>query len=277
MTDTGGWRIPWASKIVAEKAMDSLATLVTMERNAGVGFLKTAPNASRDAGGAKGNVAHDAMEAMLAGQEVTIQTPWVDAGRRFIRDLEPEPEGMEVTLFCDTLMTAGTADFVGRLKRRPDLKRVLLDYKTSPSAYSEHFIQVAAYADTSEYSLDDNGTEHAFEPPDTRLIVLLGADANYSVLVVPKDPRLVRAFRAGLELVRLEDTPVTALPLNDETPWDEVSLQQWLEANPHRTLELAELCREAGVKETRRKYRTREDRKVILRMIKLLEMGESKP
>lgn len=274
VVDEGGWRIPWAALMTAQKAVESLETLGTMKPEEAIKWLKAAPFAKRDAGASKGTQAHEAMEAIMAGQQVLFDTPWIQAGQRFIRDLEPEPEAVEVTLFCDTLLTAGTADFIGRLKARPDLGRVMIDWKTSKTVYPDHLVQMAGYAMASEYSLDDDGTEHPFTPPDTCLIVLLGEDADYSVHVMPKDPRLLRAFKACLELVRFTDAAVATTELEEETPWNEVWLQQWLDAHPDRQLELATSCREAGIKELRKKYRTPEDTAQIIGLIRLTEMEE---
>lgn len=272
IADAGGWRIPWAALLTAEKAMDSLPTLQTMKREEGVKWLKAAPFTARDAGASRGTNAHEAMEAILAGQEVLFTTPWIDAGLRFVREYEPEPEALEVTLFCDTLLTAGTADFLGRLKRRPDLGRVMIDWKTSKDVYPDHCVQMAGYAMASEYALDDDGNEHPFNPPDTCLIVLLGADAQYSVHVMPKDVRYLRAFKACLELVRFTDSGLATTELALETSWDEVWLQQWLDAHPDRQLELANSCRQAGIRELRKAYRTPEDTTQIINLIRLIEM-----
>jgi hypothetical protein len=277
VADQGGWRIPWAALMTAEKAVESLATLQTMKPAEAVLWLKAEPFKRRNQGASKGTQAHEAMEAIMAGQPIQGDTPWIDAGLRFARDLQPEPEAVEVSLYCDTLLTAGTADFVGRLAKRPDLGRVLIDWKTSKDVYSDQLVQLAGYAMTSEYSLDDDGTEYPFTQPDTCLIVLLGADGLYSVHVMPKDPRLVRAFRACLELLRFTDAGVATTQLEEETPWDEVWLQQWLDSHPDRQLELATACREAGVKELRRQHRTPEDTAQIIALIKLLEMEEAAP
>lgn len=263
IADPGNWKIPWAALMTAQKAVESIATLQSMKPEEAVKWLKGAPYVKRDEGGRKGTEAHTAMEAIMAGQPVAADTPWIDAGRRFVADMAPEPEAMEISLYCDALLTAGTADFIGRLKARPDLGRVLLDWKTAKDVHVDMLLQVAAYGMTSEYSLDDAGTEHPFKPPDTMLIVLLGADGNYSSHIVPKDQRLVRAFRACLELVRFTDAGVAATVLEPETPLDEVVLQQWLEANPDKQLELATACQAQGV-EIRKQHRTAEDVHAIL-------------
>ena len=275
MADPGGWRIPWAAKVTAEKAVESLATLQTMKPDEAVDWLKKEPFKKRDAGGAKGTQAHEAMEAILAGQPVQADTPWIAAGRRFVEDYQPEPEAVERTLFCDSLLTAGTTDFEGRLVKRPDLRRVMIDWKTALDVHTDMLVQLAAYAMTSEYALDDNGNEEPFQQPDTCLIVLLGANGLYKVHQMPKEPRLVRAFKACLELVRFSDAGVAATPLHQETPWEEVWLQQWLEAHPDKQLELATACREAGVKELRKQYRSADDTAQIVGIIKLMEMEEA--
>lgn len=275
MADPGAWRIPWAAKVTAEKAVESLATLATMKPAEAVQWLKTEPFKRRDAGGAKGTQAHEAMEALLAGQSVTADTPWIEAGRRFIRDLGPEPEAVERTLFCDSLLTAGTADFEGRLSKRPDLKRVMIDWKTAADLHSDMLVQMAGYAMASEYALDDDGHEQAFTPPDTCLIVLLGADAEYQVHVMPKEPRLLRAFRACLELVRFSDAGLAVTKLEPEPPWGELWLQQWLDAHPDLQLGLATECRQRGI-EIRKKYRTTEDTEAIIELIKGIEEAMQK-
>lgn len=274
IADPGAWRIPWAALMTAQKAVESLPTLATMKPDEAVKWLKAAPFAKTREGGRKGTEAHEAMEAMLKGQPAGADTPWIEAGKRFLADLDPEPEALEQTLFSDTLLTAGTCDFRGRLRKRPDLRRVMIDWKTAKGVFADHLVQMAGYAMASEYALDDDGTEQPFEPPDTCLIVLLGADGKYSAQVMPKDERLLRAFRACLELVRFTDSGVATTELQEETPWDEVWLQQWLDAHPDRQLELADSCRKAGVKELRRQHRTPDDTAQIIGLIKLMEMTE---
>ena len=274
LADPGGWRIPWAALMTAEKAVESLPTLATMKPAEAVKWLKGAPFAKTKEGASKGTQAHEAMEAMLKGQPVTTDTPWIEAGRRFLADMDPEPEALEQTLFCDTLLTAGTCDFRGRLGKRPDLRRVMIDWKTSKGVFADHLVQMAGYAMASEYALDDDGTEQPFEAPDTCLIVLLGANGQYSAQVMPKDQRFLRAFKACLELMRFTDSGLATTELAQETSWDEVWLQQWLDAHPDRQLELADSCRKAGVKELRRQYRTPDDTAQIIGLIQLMEESE---
>jgi hypothetical protein len=273
--DEGGWRIPWAAKLTAERAVEQLPLWTEMATDADkIGYLKGAPWSSRDAGAAKGTAAHDYVEAVLRGEAPEPASGWQRAARRFIEDSRPEPALVEVTIYNEDHLFAGTADFVGRFKRMDMYGRVIVDWKTSKDLHLDQLVQVVgAYGLGAQYYLDDSDHEQEWQPPEGALIVLFGEDGSYRIEASPMDVRYRRAFLACLELARLNEAGPQTMPVTIDDNWDEVWLRQWLDKNPDRQLEIADSCRQAGI-EIRRHLRTSADTEAIIQIIKLLEMSE---
>ena len=268
--------IQWAAKVTAERAVERSETWLTMPADEAVKWLKSAPNQQRDAGGARGTEAHSYIEHLLGGGKIDAANGYEKAAAAFIRDFRPVSELVEQTIFNETHLFAGTFDWLGRLEAAPELKRCLLDWKTSRGVYAEHMVQlVGGYAMGAEYYLDESLQEIQWQPPDSAAVVLLKPNATYQVMQVPLDQRLSRVFRACLEVRKFEAAGIQTQSVEPETSWDQVWLEQWLEKHPERQLELADSCREAGI-EIRRRYRTSEDVKRILAMIALLDMEAPK-
>jgi len=267
--------INWAAKVTAERAVERSETWLTMPAAEAVAWLKSAPNQQRDAGGARGSDTHAFVEHVLAGAEVEPANGYEAAAKGFIRDFQPVTELLEQTVFNESHLFAGTLDWLGILKGAPELKRCIIDWKTSRGVYAEHMVQlVGGYAMGAEYYLDGAQVEQAWQPPDSAVVVLLGADASYQVQRVPMDERLRRVFRACLEIRKFEAAGLQTQPVEAEISWDEVWLQQWLEAHTHdEQLRLANVCRQQVPPiEIRRRYRTADDVTHIIGLIKLLEM-----
>lgn len=271
----GNWQIPWAARVVAEKAVERIETIRTMKADEAVSWLKREPYSQRDSGATRGTLTHEAMEAILAGQEPVTESGYTQAAKAFVRDLGPVIEAVELTLFNEDHLFAGTTDFVGRLEGLPKLGRTIIDWKTSKSVYAEHMVQlVGGYALGGQYWLDDDLQEQEWNKPDSALVVLFAADASYTLFLVPMDQRLHRVFRACLEIRRYEALDLEPQLLDAELDWNEVWLRQWLESHPDQQLELANACRQAGI-EIRRQHRTTDDTQHILSIIRLMEMEEN--
>jgi len=124
--------------------------------------------AKRDAAGDRGALVHEAIAALVAGNNLTVlpatndRTGLVSLGTereswtlynsdprvaKFIQGFvnwwescKPEPIAVEVFLAGDGY--AGTCDFQGRVDGEP----WLIDWKTSARVYASHHLQTAAYA-----------------------------------------------------------------------------------------------------------------------------------
>jgi hypothetical protein len=268
--------ISWAAKVTAERAVERSETWLTMPASEAVAYLKAAPNQQRDAGGARGTDTHGYIEHLLQGGKTEAANGYEQAAAAFVRDFQPTTELLEQTVFNETHLFAGTLDWLGTFEAAPELKRCIVDWKTSKGVYAEHMVQlVGGYAMGAEYYLDQSLQEIPWQPPDSAVVVLLQPDANYQVMQVPLDARLSTVFRACLVVRKFEASGIQAQRIDPETPWNQVWLEQWLEKHPDRQLELADACRQAGI-EIRRRYRTTEDVKRILAMISLLDMEAPK-
>jgi hypothetical protein len=140
--------------------------------------------AIKKAAGEKGSVVHKAIEMILSGQEVRIDTKVPDIAKSteqepvtreltyeelvcvqsFIdwrNEANPEVLATETNVFSDIHNYAGTVDFVCRIGGVP----YVIDFKTSKNVYRHHELQVSAYRvalENGENPLPEknpNGTE----------------------------------------------------------------------------------------------------------------------
>ena len=131
--------------------------------------------------------------------------PWIAGLRSFIADTGPIPEMMERPVYNEDKLHAGTPDYVGRLQAFPELGRVLLDWKTGKSLYTDMGVQVVGgYGLGGQYFLDRDNHEVEWRPPDSAALVHLTPKGTYRIVPIPMDKRFRRAFLAALEIRQWE-------------------------------------------------------------------------
>jgi hypothetical protein len=115
--------------------------------------------AIKQAAGNKGSKVHDAISAILRGEEVRIDSKFInketeqeedltleecDAILSFVNwrnEVKPESIAWDVTVFSSKYGYAGTIDYICRI----DGKVYIIDFKTSKQVWPEYELQVSAY------------------------------------------------------------------------------------------------------------------------------------
>jgi hypothetical protein len=109
----------------------------------------------------EGTNVHDAMEVLLAGNEVHWeddngkarynQTEWncIRKGHQFLKEYNPEVLWIEARLVSDKLKTGGTADLICKMGD----ENWLIDWKTSNNLSPQYMVQLAIYAKMIEEKL----------------------------------------------------------------------------------------------------------------------------
>jgi hypothetical protein len=139
----------WASKVVAEMAVDNLGEVVSIamrDREAAIDFLKRSPDRFTKKAADVGTEAHDLFERMAKGENLgrvhPDLKPFVDHFESFLTEFSPEFVFMEETVWSETHNYAGSFDAFATIEG----ERVWLDYKTTRSGVHEEVaIQLAAY------------------------------------------------------------------------------------------------------------------------------------
>jgi hypothetical protein len=187
--------VPWAAKLTAEEAVDTVDNWRTLERAAAVDLLKRAPDRTRDAAGDKGTVVHRIMELAARGErpdEVydAAVAGYVTAGLAFLDEWQPEFLWHEATVFHPEMGYAGTLDFIARL---PGLGLVIGDYKTSKGVYSEVAVQLASYRYAS-HAVDEHHQRLEVPHVDGAVVVHIKGDGTYEVRPVKADESAFETF-----------------------------------------------------------------------------------
>ena len=115
--------------------------------------------AIRQAAGDKGSKVHEAISAILRGEEVRIDSKFInpsteqpeeltleecDAIKSFVdwrNAVNPESIAWDVTIFSEQYGYAGTIDYICRI----DGKVYIVDFKTSSEVWPEYHLQISAY------------------------------------------------------------------------------------------------------------------------------------
>ena len=154
---------PWAARLTAELAVDSLDYIGAMaerDRQGAIDFLKNASRRYTQARSDVGSRAHDLFERILRGERVGRVHPDLEPYQRhfnqFIEAVNPELVRAEDVAWSDEYEYAGSFDAVLRVwldedgKPSPDRsgtpQLVMADWKTSARAYPEVALQMTAYA-----------------------------------------------------------------------------------------------------------------------------------
>ena len=251
----------WAANTVAEYAVLHNDVIAGLPADDAYQLLKNIPWQNRDRAAGRGSEVHQVIDNMVNGQDYDVEAsvePWIAAATTFVKEVRPEPELTETTVYNEKHLFAGSFDFLGRLKTFPELGRCLIDWKTSKGVYPDMGVQVVGgYALGADYALDADDGELPWQPPDSAAVVHL-TDKGYEIRPVPMDKAFYRAFLAALEIRKWEkDGPKLGDPLEvpvvckyppGEEPWDLVLLRERiaqlsLEQKLHCSLQL----REAGI------------------------------
>jgi hypothetical protein len=253
----------WYAKVTAEAAVYQRDVWMNMRGNEKqtpeeeqLQWLKQAPDRTRDSAAAFGTTVHAVIERLLKGETYEVEglsAAWVNSAERFVRELRPDVERLEASVYDERTLCAGTFDYLGRLAAAPELGRCLIDWKTSKNVYSDQAVQlVGGYLYGSQYILDDDGNEHEWQEPDNALIVHF-TDKRYVIYCVPKDRIYRRAFLGALEIRKWEeDGPTMAdcqlkldLPASEE---EKAVLRKRLFAlSADQQLRLSAQCVELGI------------------------------
>lgn len=133
----------WASKEVAQTAVDEIGTIVQMvlrDPSAAVDHLKKAPDRNTRKAADTGTAAHDLFERMAKGEPVgrvhPDLEPFVRHFDEFLTVAQPEYHFMEETVWSDKHSYAGSFDAFATIQG----ERVWLDNKTTRSGIHEEEI-----------------------------------------------------------------------------------------------------------------------------------------
>ena len=193
------WLVPWAAKMTAECAVDKEAAWKALQAadgdKAAIDYLKGARFRSSADKIERGTVVHSALEAFLAGKELTNEdveaqlverrvprelwhsTAAMVAGlMEFLVDHEPEVYWSEQTVYSRQHGYAGTPDLLCAINVGGTRVPAVVDVKTSPKIYTDTALQLVGYARADFVGLDD-GTEAELLPG--------GAPLEYGIVVRP--------------------------------------------------------------------------------------------
>lgn len=146
----------WAAKSVAEFAVEHKAAWETLSPTDAVKLLKGAPWTKRDDAADRGSAIHAAVEAYSTGAELPDglteeEFDCAVAVEAFLRRHVAKILAVELTVFSVTHGYAGTLDLWAL---GADGCQWIFDYKSSSGIYTDHAVQLAAYAN-AEYAVVD--------------------------------------------------------------------------------------------------------------------------
>lgn len=152
----------WERSRITRRAINNARDLPDMLRSEGVRaveqWLADAPDEARDAAADRGTAVHNAVEALLVGDEVpdmshkTVAPYWRSA-QKFLDEVQPEVLTCDGAPMIETAMYgaffAGSADAWLKI----DGEVLLCDWKTSSGVRSNYALQLAAYLNADEFSV----------------------------------------------------------------------------------------------------------------------------
>lgn len=174
----------WASKVVAETAVDKLGAVVDMvvkgDRSGAIDYLKRAPG--RDTSGAAdtGDEVHRLVERLASGEKIGRVHPDLDGFVRgykaFLKRYQPAFHHLEATVWSHRHSYAGSFDALATIHHEdlgPDPVTLIIDNKTTRSGvHAEVAIQLAAYAH-ADVVLHPDGREEPLPKIDGGAVVWL--------------------------------------------------------------------------------------------------------
>ena len=188
--------LPWAARVSAQATADALAGGALPEVAVTAGCK--APNAGRDAGGARGTDVHRTLHHLALGLPLptvgAAAEPYVASLLVWWGDHEPEPILAEATVLNRTHGYAGTMDAIWAVGGRT----LVVDAKTSAYRGPEEALQLAAYRYAEVICLPD-GTEETMPEVDGCAVLAIAAD-GCELIDVAGTWEAFAAYRAALIL-----------------------------------------------------------------------------
>ena len=241
-------------------------------------YLRGIHNTTKNTAADKGTDLHQVAEDALSGKPVSAKDqarPKVRGLLKFLREVKPQPELLESSVYSDRHKIAGTFDFRGRLAAVPEAGDSLVDWKAGKGVYPDFAIQLAGYGLVAEYRLADDGTEHQWQPPHSYFLAHI-LDDDYELHPVNVGEAERRAFLGCLEIRRWQKLEPIGQPLPHETPLNVEWVKAKIRALDHQSaLELSELFTEAGIP-TRPVLWTPEQEEAAVNLVRVYEMTQEK-
>ncbi|TQF41152.1 hypothetical protein UNPF46_08505 [Bradyrhizobium sp. UNPF46] len=179
-----------ATKLPALKYVPSV-TWIAGHYPKGIGFYKWLADkgwdesqAIKSAAGDKGSKVHEAISAILRGEEVRIDSKFINPSTEQLEELtleecdaiksfvdwknenKPESIAWDVTVFSEKYGYGGTIDYICKIDRQV----YIIDFKTSAEVWSEYELQVSAYKHPIESG--EFNVEGFTEVSDIKLAIL---------------------------------------------------------------------------------------------------------
>lgn len=152
----------WERSRITQRVTNNLRDLPELMRAHGArelqDWLAKAPDEARDAAADRGTAVHNAVEALLVGDEVPDMSDKAVAGywrsaQKFLDEVQPEVLYSDGAPMIETAMYgsffAGSADAWLRINGEV----LLCDWKTSSGVRSNYALQLAAYLHANEFSV----------------------------------------------------------------------------------------------------------------------------
>ena len=193
----------WASKVVAETAVDNVGTVVQMmlsgERQGAIDFLKRAPDRFTGKAADVGTEVHDLIETLARGEKIgrihPDVKPYVQGWRDFNEEFQPEYLFIEETVWSKTHGYAGSFDAIVKING----ETIMLDNKTTRSGVHEEVaLQMSAYIN-ADHILHADGTTSPL-PEMTGAAVLHLRPEQTQLIPVAVNDALFDGFKALLEV-----------------------------------------------------------------------------
>jgi hypothetical protein len=187
----------WAAGMTAELAVDFhdvLARLVVRDRKGAIQWLTGASDRYKTERGDIGTDAHIIFENMIRGEDVghvhPDMVPYRDHFQQFLDAVNPELVHAEDIAWSDTHKYAGSFDAILRVwvtkdakgntvmtpDRTGDPMDVIVDWKTSKSAYASVALQLSAYS-KADIMANAEGDKQPFPKVDTGAVLHITADS----------------------------------------------------------------------------------------------------
>lgn len=178
----------WASKVVAEKAVEHLGEVVSIslrDPGAAIDFLKRSPDRFTAAAADNGTEVHGIFETLARGETLgrvhPDMKPYIDVFSGFEKQFKPEFLFLEETVWSETHGYAGSFDFIARVTDpgTSEEMTVVGDWKTTRSGvHTEVALQETAYAN-ADYIVRPDGGRVPIPKLDGGIVVhVAAADKN---------------------------------------------------------------------------------------------------
>lgn len=193
--------VPWAAKMVAERAQEvanELPALFKADPDGTLKMLKSAHRQKKETAADMGSLVHAVAEAYAKGVKLPPYPPeaagYVRSLLAFCEDNKPDFTHIEATVYSRKYGYAGTADWFGVLG-----KPCVADWKTSKAIYPEVALQLAAYAHADFIGFEDE--ELPLPLVEEAFAVHLRKD-GYTLVPVRIDAAVFNSFRNAIGLWR---------------------------------------------------------------------------